>query len=64
MLEIVSGGVGGVTNGQVDMFMGAFGLWMATKGGARPPHFDDVLCACGLWCFASAVVCTCGMPMA
>eukprot|EP00972_Heterocapsa_arctica_P054257 7996468-Heterocapsa_arctica.AAC.1 len=64
LLEVLSGAVGGLTNGQVEMFMGSFGLWMATKGGAHPPHFDDVLRACGLWTFASAVMYTCGMPMA
>eukprot|EP00972_Heterocapsa_arctica_P057145 8432499-Heterocapsa_arctica.AAC.1 len=46
------------------MFMGSFGLWMATQGGPHPPSFDDTLCACGLWCFASAVMCMCGMPTA
>eukprot|EP00972_Heterocapsa_arctica_P113508 16437463-Heterocapsa_arctica.AAC.1 len=37
---------------------------MATQGGgAHPPSFDDTLCACGLWCFASAVMCMCGCPL-
>eukprot|EP00972_Heterocapsa_arctica_P002485 358870-Heterocapsa_arctica.AAC.1 len=41
VLEVIAGAVGSLTNGQVEMFMGSFGLWMATKGGAHPPHFDD-----------------------
>eukprot|EP00972_Heterocapsa_arctica_P101355 14939225-Heterocapsa_arctica.AAC.1 len=48
VLEIVSGGTGCLTNGQVEMFIGSFALWMATQGGAHPPSFDDTLCACGL----------------
>eukprot|EP00972_Heterocapsa_arctica_P064247 9480867-Heterocapsa_arctica.AAC.1 len=34
VLEVVAGAVGVLTNGQVEMFMGSFGLWMATQGGA------------------------------
>eukprot|EP00972_Heterocapsa_arctica_P017100 2528047-Heterocapsa_arctica.AAC.1 len=43
VLEVIAGAVGCLTNGQVEMFMGSLGLWMANQGGARPPHFDDTL---------------------
>eukprot|EP00972_Heterocapsa_arctica_P061772 9108169-Heterocapsa_arctica.AAC.1 len=63
LLEVVPGAQGGMSKGQVDMFIGSFGLWMATRGVPHPPHYDDVLCACGEWWFASAVMCRCGMGL-
>eukprot|EP00972_Heterocapsa_arctica_P101216 14920574-Heterocapsa_arctica.AAC.1 len=43
---------------------GGFAKWQSEAMGSRGlvPGFDDSWCLCGLWVFASATFCACGLP--
>ena len=53
-----------LSNGQLAATGGGFARWQAEAMGSKAvvPDFDDSWCLCGLWVFASATSCVCGLP--
>eukprot|EP00972_Heterocapsa_arctica_P027199 3999120-Heterocapsa_arctica.AAC.1 len=53
-----------MSQGQLAASRGGFAKWQAEAMGGKgiAPGPDDTWCLCGMWVFASATFCVCGLP--